>query len=143
MKLLIALAAGMIPVIPLTLYLAGRRRGFAKLTRETVLGLGAFNLIVALAVVGLAVAWLFAPQVVQAAGLSQTTAVRDPMAYIGAALAVAGGSAGAGYAVGAVGSAAVGTVAEKPEMFGRVLLFVGLAEGVAIYGLIIAFIILG
>ncbi len=65
------------------------------------------------------------------------------MAYIGAAVAVAVGSLGAGYAVAAVGSAAVGTVAEKPEIFGRALLFVGLAEGVAIYGLIIAFIILG
>jgi len=43
----------------------------------------------------------------------------------------------AGYAVGRVGSAAVGAVSERPEMFGRALVFVGLAEGIAIYGLII------
>jgi len=43
----------------------------------------------------------------------------------------------AGWAVGRVGSAAIGAVSEKPEMFGRALVFVGLAEGIAIYGLII------
>lgn len=43
----------------------------------------------------------------------------------------------AGYAVGRVGSAAIGAVSERPELFGRSLVFVGLAEGIAIYGLII------
>jgi V/A-type H+-transporting ATPase subunit K len=43
----------------------------------------------------------------------------------------------AGYAVGRVGSAAIGAVSERPELFGRTLVFVGLAEGIAIYGLII------
>jgi V/A-type H+-transporting ATPase subunit K len=43
----------------------------------------------------------------------------------------------AGYAVGRVGSAAIGAVSENPELFGRSLVFVGLAEGIAIYGLII------
>ena len=43
----------------------------------------------------------------------------------------------AGLAVGRVGSAAIGAVSERPEMFGRSLVFVGLAEGIAIYGLII------
>jgi V/A-type H+-transporting ATPase subunit K len=87
--------------------------------------------------------WIFNPGSVQAAGLRQETLVRDPFAYIGAAVAVGLGSLGAAYAVGSVGSAAVGAVAERPEIFGRALLFVGLAEGVAIYGLIIAFIMLG
>jgi len=43
----------------------------------------------------------------------------------------------AGYAVAHVASAAIGIISEKPEMFGRTLVFVGLAEGIAIYGLII------
>ena len=47
----------------------------------------------------------------------------------------------AGYAVAKVGSAALGAASEKPEILGRALLFVGLAEGVAIYGLIIAIIL--
>lgn len=49
---------------------------------------------------------------------------------------------GAGYAVAQVGTAALGALAEKPELFGRVLVMVGLAEGIAIYGLIVAILIL-
>jgi V/A-type H+-transporting ATPase subunit K len=44
--------------------------------------------------------------------------------------------------VGIAGAAAIGAIAEKPELLGRTLIFVGLAEGIAIYGLIISFIIL-
>ncbi len=61
-----------------------------------------------------------------------------------AAAVVTGMSAiGAAYAVAVVGGAAMGAVAEKPETAGRALVFVGLAEGIAIYGLIIAIMILG
>ena len=49
---------------------------------------------------------------------------------------------GAAYAVAHVGSAGVGALAEKPELLGRVLILVGLAEGIAIYGLIVAILIL-
>ena len=41
-----------------------------------------------------------------------------------------------------VGTAALGALAEKPDLFGRVLIIVGLAEGIAIYGLIVAILIL-
>ena len=41
-----------------------------------------------------------------------------------------------------VGTAAIGALAEKPELFGRLLIFVGLAEGIAIYGLIVSILIL-
>jgi V/A-type H+-transporting ATPase subunit K len=44
--------------------------------------------------------------------------------------------------VAQVGSAGVGALAEKPELFGRILVMVGLAEGIAIYGLIISILIL-
>lgn len=50
---------------------------------------------------------------------------------------------GAGYAVGAVGSSAIGAVSEDPKILGKTLIFVGLAEGIAIYGLVISIIILG
>jgi V/A-type H+/Na+-transporting ATPase subunit K len=60
-----------------------------------------------------------------------------------AAAAVTGLCAlGAAYAVAVVGGAAMGAVAEKPETAGRAIIFVGLAEGIAIYGLIIAIMIL-
>jgi len=64
------------------------------------------------------------------------------MGLIGAALATAASSLGAGFAVARVGSAAVGALAEKPELFGRLLILVGLAEGIAIYGLIVSILIL-
>lgn len=61
---------------------------------------------------------------------------------LAAALATGMSSLGAGIAVAKVGTAAVATLAEKPELFGRLLIFVGLAEGIAIYGLIVSILIL-
>ena len=62
--------------------------------------------------------------------------------YIAAALATGLSSLGAGFAVASVGSAAIGALAEKPELLGRALIMVGLAEGIAIYGLIVSILIL-
>jgi V/A-type H+-transporting ATPase subunit K len=64
-------------------------------------------------------------------------------AFASAAIAVGLGSIGAGLAVAFVGAAAVGAMSEKPEIAGKALIYVGLAEGIAIYGLIIAIMILG
>ncbi len=61
---------------------------------------------------------------------------------VAAALATGVSALGAAYAVAHVGSAAVGALAEKPELLGRVLILVGLAEGIAIYGLIVSILIL-
>ena len=61
---------------------------------------------------------------------------------IAAALSTALAALGAGFAVARVGTAAIGALAEKPELFGRLLIFVGLAEGIAIYGLIVSILIL-
>jgi V/A-type H+-transporting ATPase subunit K len=61
---------------------------------------------------------------------------------IAAALATGLSSLGAGLAVASVGSAAIGALAEKPELLGRLLIIVGLAEGIAIYGLIVSILIL-
>ncbi len=59
-----------------------------------------------------------------------------------AAASTALSALGAGFAVAKVGTAAIGALAEKPELFGRLLIFVGLAEGIAIYGLIVSILIL-
>jgi V/A-type H+-transporting ATPase subunit K len=61
---------------------------------------------------------------------------------LAAALATGLSSLAAGYAVATVGAAAVGALAEKPELVGRLLILVGLAEGIAIYGLIVSILIL-
>lgn len=65
------------------------------------------------------------------------------MAYLGASLAAGLACIGAGIAVAVVGAAALGVVGEKPELLGSTLIYLGLAEGIAIYGVIIALIILG
>ena len=62
--------------------------------------------------------------------------------FASAALAAGLAALGAGYAVAQVGTAALGALAEKPDLFGRVLVIVGLAEGIAIYGLIVSILIL-
>lgn len=69
---------------------------------------------------------------------------KDPRgALLGAGIAVAGSSIGAGIGVSYTGSAALAAISEKPEMFGRAMVFVGLAEGIAIYGLVIAIMLIG
>ena len=67
----------------------------------------------------------------------------EGIAYIASALAVGLSTIAGGIAVGLVGAAAMGAVGEKPEISGKALIFLGLAEGIAIYGLIIAIMILG
>ncbi len=64
-------------------------------------------------------------------------------ALIGAAIAVAGSSIGAAIAVAYTGSAALAAMSERPELFGRAMVIVGLAEGIAIYGLIVSIILIG
>ena len=62
--------------------------------------------------------------------------------FLAAALATGLSALGAGIAVSNVGSAAIGAMAEKPEILGRTLIVIGLAEGIAIYGLIVSILIL-
>jgi V/A-type H+-transporting ATPase subunit K len=142
--LLIAILAGLLPVIPAVFYAYKRRKNPSQMTKGLILGLGSFNIVLALMVLGIGLVWLFAPNLVQAAPSFQEgeAAAPDPYSAIAAAAAVGFGSLGAAYAVSSTGSAAIGALAERPEIFGRALIFVGLAEGVAIYGLIIAFMIL-
>jgi len=64
-------------------------------------------------------------------------------AFMAAAIATGLSALAGGIAVAFVGAAAVGAISEKPELAGKTLIFVGLAEGIAIYGLIIAIMILG
>jgi len=64
-------------------------------------------------------------------------------ALLGAAIAVAGSSIGAAIAVAYTGAAALAAMSERPEIFGRAMVVVGLAEGIAIYGLVVAVILIG
>ena len=61
---------------------------------------------------------------------------------VAAAIATGLGCIGAGIAVAVVASSAVGAISENPSLLGKTIIFAGLAEGIAIYGLIIAIMIL-
>lgn len=82
----------------------------------------------------------------ETAGAAVTATVQGSSAglgYIAAALAVGLGSIGCGIAVAAAAPAAIGAVSEDPKSFSKALIFVALGEGVALYGFLIAFMILG
>ena len=49
---------------------------------------------------------------------------------------------GAGFAVGRVGSAGAAAIAEKPELFVRALIFIAIAEGLAVFGFVLAFMLM-
>lgn len=65
------------------------------------------------------------------------------LGYLAAALSTGLAAIGAGIGVGITGSAALGTISENPKLLGKTLIYVGLAEGIAIYGIIISIMIIG
>jgi V/A-type H+/Na+-transporting ATPase subunit K len=117
-----------------------------RVTPRTLSLAGALGLACCVLVGILATTLAFLARPAWAAAASPAALALDPRlasgAFLAAALSTALGTLGAGYAVARVGSAAIGAIAEKPELFGRVLVLVGLAEGIAIYGLIVSILIL-
>lgn len=88
-----------------------------------------------------AIAWA---QEAKVGGMAGDLALAYKSIGLGAAAALAIGLSilGAGYAVGRIGSAALGAAAEKPELLTRSILFVALAEGLAVLGFAIAMMLL-
>lgn len=80
---------------------------------------------------------------VQAADVSSAAANATGLGYIAAALVTGLSCIGGGIAVASAASAALGAISEDSSVLGKSLIFVGLAEGVCLYGLIISFMILG
>jgi V/A-type H+-transporting ATPase subunit K len=118
--------------------------GFRRAPRKGLRRLLALNGILGLAALGLLAALLLGwvePAHAQAA--ADTVGTDPRAAMIGAAISVAGASIGAGIAVSYTGTAALAAIAEKPDIFGRALVIVGLAEGIAVYGLVVAIMLIG
>jgi len=95
---------------------------------------------------GLAVALLAGVQEVLAAepvAASGEITLGQGLALLGVGLPTGLAAIGAAIALGPIGSAALAVIAEKPEMFGRTLIYMGLAEGIAIYGLVMSILLLG
>lgn len=86
---------------------------------------------------------MFIPQIAHAADSGANMGSGSGLGFIAAALSTGLATIGTGYAVGSVGSSALGAVSENHKILGKTLIFVGLAEGIAIYGLIVSIMILG
>jgi V/A-type H+/Na+-transporting ATPase subunit K len=119
-------------------------RSLRNAPRRGVRRLVILNLVIAgaaLVVVGLVSAGLADP----ATAATDTGAANGVGgdALIGAAIAIAGACIGAAIAVAYTGAAALAVISEKPELFGRTLVVLGLAEGIAVYGLIVSLILIG
>jgi V/A-type H+-transporting ATPase subunit K len=70
------------------------------------------------------------------------TAAPSTMKYIAASVAVGLACIGSGIAVGQIGAAAMAAMSENPELSGRALPFLGLAEGICLWGFIVALMII-
>ena len=143
MILIAAVLVGMIPIIPAVIYFfQERKHGLTRATKGLLLGFHGFNGVLLLMAAGVGIIWLASPSSALAASLGAQAASGDPYVTLAAAISTGLACIGGGIGVASSGAAAIGAIAEKPEAFGRSLIFVGLAEGIAIYGLIISFIIL-
>lgn len=76
----------------------------------------------------------------QAAGGAPSAA--PTIKYVAAAIAVGLATLGGGIAVGQIGAAAMAAMSENPDLSGKALPFVGLAEGICLWGFIVALMIL-
>lgn len=102
----------------------------------------AANIVMFFGIVVIAAVMLFVSAPVQAAEAA-SDGMATGLGYIAAALATGLSCVGGGIAVASAASAALGAISEDPTALGKSLIFVGLAEGVCLYGLIISFMIIG
>ena len=125
--------------------IAMRRAGFrgSKRLLAGIIGVSCLMLIAG-AIMNLAAPTARAaePANVETASASAEQSSSNGMGFIGMALATGFACIGAGIAVGSVGSAAIGLIGEQPGAIGTTLIYVGLAEGVAIYGIVVSILIL-
>ena len=119
-------------------YLIGEKN---KKRYKRTIGVNAFFFFGAFAIAS--VMLLGGPQVNAAAAGDTSAALSTGLGYIAAALVTGLSCIGGGIAVASAASAALGAISEDSSVLGKSLIFVGLAEGVCLYGLIISFMILG
>jgi V/A-type H+/Na+-transporting ATPase subunit K len=137
------MTAALLLAAPLALAAGLAAAAWARRTpRRALRRLVAVNLLAGLTAV--AVLGAFALGVADPAQAAGGTANSDAgSAFIGAGIAIAGSAIGSAIAVAYTGAAALAAISEKPELFGRAMVIVGLAEGIAIYGLVIAVVLIG
>lgn len=135
-KLLLVAALVLGIIIPFGYYLLGEKN--KKRYKKAI----ASNVFIFFGSIVIAGIMLFAGEPVHAAETAGA-ATATGFGYLAAALATGLSCVGGGIAVASAASAALGAISEDPSALGKSLIFVGLAEGVCLYGLIISFMILG
>lgn len=108
---------------------------------KTFLGMNIFTFFAIM--IGAAVFMLSGGSVSAAEPVEALASSSEGLKYIAAALSTGLACVGCGIAVAISGSAAIGAISENEKLLGKTIIFVGLAEGIAIYGLIISIMILG
>ena len=136
-KLILIAALILSIILPFGYYLIGEKN---RKRYKTTIGVNAFFFFGAFALAS--VMMLGGPQV-HAADAADTASLSTGLGYIAAALVTGLSCIGGGIAVASAASAALGALSEDSSILGKSLIFVGLAEGVCLYGLIISFMILG
>jgi len=124
-------------VIPFGVYFIGNRE---KRRFKSAL---AVNVITFFGIMLFSTVFLFSSPVMAAKEAAAADASVAGMAYLAAALVTGLCTIGTGIATGQAASAALGALSENEGIMGKALIFVALAEGIAIYGLLISFTILG
>ena len=124
-------------VVPFGVYFIGKR------DRKRFKGALAVNVVTFFGVMLFATVFLLSSPAVAAEEAAAVDASVAGMAYLAAALVTGLCTIGTGIATGQAASAALGALSENEEIMGKALIFVALAEGIAIYGLLISFTILG
>lgn len=133
----IAFALILIPILPVI----GGKTDAKSAKRRLCINLSGFGVMMLIGI--LIPICAFAAAEGDAAAASTIAGISDKAFYaISAAVAVGLAGIGGGLAVGPAASAAIGAMAEDPSTFGKSLIFVALGEGIAIYGLLVAFLIL-
>ncbi|MDO4312578.1 MAG: ATP synthase subunit C [Eubacteriales bacterium] len=137
-KLLLIAALMLGIIIPFGTFLLGEK---SKKRYKRAIGANVFFFFGAFVIAGI---MLFTGVPVQAADAAAATAdSAKGFGYLAAALSTGLSCVGGGIAVASAASAALGAISEDSSALGKSLIFVGLAEGVCLYGLIISFMILG
>lgn len=124
-------------LVPFRMYLKGERN---KSRYKVSL---AFNAVAFFGILLSASLFLFGTSASAAEAENAAAASATGMGYLAAALVTGLSCIGGGIAVASAASAALGAISEDSSILGKSLIFVGLAEGVCLYGLIISFMILG
>lgn len=125
-------------IIPFGYYLIGEKN---KGRYKRALGVNVFFFFGAFVIGGIMMFSGMDAQAAEAAG--EAASMATGLGYIAAALVTGLSCIGGGIAVASAASAALGAISEDSSVLGKSLIFVGLAEGVCLYGLIISFMILG